>query len=175
MLKVTHQQQRLWLPRPLSVNAIFQNGGFGRTTGRSKTRDYEIWCKQAEQELMLQKPKRHEGKVMLAFFVGSMSILADCSNFIKGMEDALVAYGIIEGDNQKTVQGVSVDWVPGYNGAVVHITPYVESAPRWLGFDAGVLGQAEGSPLSQFTKIPQTLGKARRAATGVAWGKKGLK
>lgn len=171
MLK-THQEQRLWFPRPMSLNNIFRDAGYGNDSkrhGRIKTHEYAQWRKLAEQELMLQKCKQHEGKVTLAFYVGTVSVLADCSNYIKGMEDVLVGMGVIEADNQKCVQGVSVDWVPNYHGAVVHIRPYEESAPHWIGFDAGVLGQTEASPLSAFVKSPQTLGKARRAKTGEAW------
>lgn len=139
-MKITHQQQKLWMPGPPSVNDLFVEAR--NKYGRAKTHDYQSWIRRAQQELLLQKPKRHEGKVVLAFFHGMRSVLADCSNYVKAAEDLLVTMGIIEGDNAKTVQGVSSIWVPGYNGSVVHITPFSMIGVRlWAGFDDGVMGQ----------------------------------
>lgn len=171
--KFTMEQQRLWLPAPLSVNEIFRNatGADIQHAGRFKTREYELWRQRAMQELMIQRPKPypHPTRVKLDFFLGELSPLADCSNYIKGMEDALVAYGTIAGDHRQCVQGVSIMWVPRYVGAVVHITPVANSDMPWLGFDKGVLGNKEGSPPNAFTSSPQTLGSHRRKQTGEAW------
>lgn len=174
MSEFTHEQQRFWLPTPLSVNEIFRNAGYGsdnKRAGRIKTQNYEIWVRLAMQELMIQKPKRYQfpTRVRLDFFLGAISRLADCSNYIKGMEDLLVHYGIIAGDHYDVVQATNIMWVPRYTGAVVHITPVVDSDMPWLGFDSGVLGNVEGSPPSAFTTVSQTLGKVRRRLTGDPW------
>lgn len=164
-MKTTSRIQKLWLPTALSVNNLFREAGYGadsKTRGRIKTAEYESWRLRAAQELALQKPMRHEGKVILDFFHGLKSPLADASNYLKGAEDLLVSQGIIEGDSAKIVQKISSCWVPNFIGCAVHITPFDESAPPYLGFDDGLLGQVGASPLSAFIKVPQTLGKARR-------------
>jgi hypothetical protein len=171
MLK-TSQPQRLWMPTPPSVNELFRDAGYGtdsKTGGRIRSQEYGAWISRATQELMLQKPRQHEGKVTLDFFHGMRSPLADASNYLKASEDLLVSLGILESDNAKVVQRVSSCWVPNYIGTVVHIFPFDESAPPYLGFDSGVLGQVGASAIGKFIKSPQSLGKARRATTGAAW------
>ena len=158
-------QARLWMPTPPSVNCLFRdNDGH-----RYKTQEYALWQKTAMQEIQIQRVKPIAGRVMLDFFHGNRSPIADCSNYIKAAEDVLVEMGLIEGDSAKCVQRVTSCWVPNYTGTVVHITPWEDALAPWIGFDAGVLGQVDASPLERFIKSNQTLGKARRAATGETW------
>lgn len=165
MLKDTQQEQRFWLPAPPSVNELFRNSSAGDVRGgRIKTQDYQSWILHAQSELILQKPKHLPGKVKLAFFFGERSPLADCTNYLKAAEDLLVSMGVIDGDNRKVVQGVTACWVPNYSGMVVHVTPYRESEPLWLGFDDGVLGQVGGSNPGKMGLHPQALGRMNRLA-----------
>ena len=157
MLKSTNQEQRFWLPNPPSTNNLFIDAP-GRS-GRPRSEDYNRWHRQAMQELYLQKPRRLDGKVKLAFFFGLRSPVADCSNFIKAPEDLLVEAGIIAGDSAKFVQGLSSCWVPNYVGMVVHVTPYLDSELLWLGFDAGVLGQVGSANPSKMGIHPRALGR----------------
>ena len=168
MLNTTNAQQRFWLPTPPSVNELFRNSMDGdRRGGRIKTEKYAQWEGRAMAELMLQKPKRNDGKVTLAFFFGEISPLADCTNYVKAPEDVLVKMGVIDGDNRKVVQGIDkIAWVPAYVGMVVHITPYRESEPLWLGFDAGVLGQVGASDPGKMGVHPRALGKMKDLSIG---------
>ncbi len=160
------QEIRLWVPTPPSTNNLFRNNVSG---GRVKTQEYQAWEKWAGMEIMAQRPGKIQGKVVLDFFHGNRSPIADCSNYIKALEDLLVSMGIIEGDSAKVVQRVSSCWVPNFTGSVVHINAWQDAAPAYLGFDAGVLGRVGASPLGAFVTSPQTLGKARRLKTGEAW------
>lgn len=169
MLPTTKIQQRFWLPSPPSVNALFRNAvpGVDRKAGRVPTEEYARWERQAQQELLLQRPKRLEGRVTLAFFFGARSPLADCTNYVKAPEDLLVTMGVIEGDNAKVVQGIDrIAWVPNYVGMVVHVTPYRESEPLWLGFDEGVLGQVQASDPCKMGLHPRALGRMADLAAG---------
>lgn len=167
MLKPTATQQRFWLPTPPSVNELFRNANaMDSKAGRIKTLEYTRWVHQAQTELMLQKPKRHEGKVKLDFFFGEKSPLADVTNLLKAPEDLLVSMGVIEADNRKCVQGVTACWVPAFVGMIVHITPYRDSEPMWLGFDEGVLGQVQATSPSRMGLHPRALGRMKDLATG---------
>lgn len=158
-------QLRYWLPSPPSVNELFRNSMAGdRRGGRIPTESYITWERQAKQELMAQKARSLRGPVTLAFFFGERSPLADVSNFIKAPEDLLVSMHVIEGDSRKIVQGISACWVPSYHGCVVHITPWRESEPLWLGFDAGVLGQIGASDPRKMGLHPSALGRMRKLA-----------
>lgn len=160
-------QLRYWLPSPPSVNELFRNAGAGDLrTGRIRTEAYTQWHRQASMELLAQKPRSIRGKVSLAFFFGERSPLADVSNYVKAAEDLLVEMAVIEGDNRKCVQGISACWVPSYHGCVVHITPWRESEPLWLGFDDGVLGQVGASDPRKMGLHPRALGRMKDLSTG---------
>ncbi len=145
----TNQQIRFWVPSALSVNELFRNPVGGETgRGRIKTREYEMWRTVAGQEVMAQKVKAIKGQVALDFFHGERSPLADCSNYIKGIEDLMVELGIIEGDSAKTVRRVTSGWVPDLTGTIVHVTPigiYPGGARWWAGFDQDVLGAEQAT------------------------------
>jgi Holliday junction resolvase RusA-like endonuclease len=138
---------RLWLPPGPSVNEMFRNAGYGhdsKTQGRIATNEYRLWQAEAGQEVLRQRVKRLEGPVVIDLFHGERSVLADCSNYIKAVEDLLVHLGIIPGDNAKSVRRISSGWVPDFYGTIVHVTPiqqYQHGGARWwVGFDEGVLG-----------------------------------
>ena len=173
----TSTEQRFWLPTPISVNEMFRTAGFGQDTkrsGRIKTEAYARWGREAAFELMRQKAKRYDEPVVLSMFFGQRSPLADVSNYIKGVEDALVSYGIIPDDNAKTVKGFDkVCWVPNFLGCVVHIKPYVESDMLWEDFDKGVLGTKTATAPGKMGVHPSALGrvnrKKRKADTDADW------
>jgi hypothetical protein len=150
MLKATAQEQRFWLPNPPSVNCLFRNSVPGdRRGGRIPTEEYEQWRRQARQELMIQKPKRYESPVVLSMFFGERSVLADVSNFIKPIEDMMVEFGILAGDNSKFVKGFDkVCWVPKYHGCVTHVRLWRESEPLHDGFDFNVLGNQQATSVT---------------------------
>ncbi|HET8721020.1 MAG TPA: hypothetical protein VFM24_03260 [Nitrospira sp.] len=161
MIKTTHQEQRLWLPNPPSLNSMFRNSMAGdRRGGRIKTEEYERWCRQAQQELMAQKAMKYEAPVIISMFFGERSVLADISNFIKPIEDALVTYGIIHDDNSKYVKGFDkIAWVPRYHGCVIHLRLWRDSEPLYENFDVGVLGNQQAASQVSLGMHPRAAGR----------------
>jgi Holliday junction resolvase RusA-like endonuclease len=96
------------IPMPISVNAMYRNVP---GVGRVKTKELKAWKLEAEWEVARQKPPRFVGLVDISI---SLRIApkgrADCSNYIKGVEDLLVTCGVIEDDSHKYVRSVTARW-----------------------------------------------------------------
>lgn len=111
----------LYLPSPISVNALFVNRSKGR--GRMISPKYLAWRKEAEGALWQQKPLRQfKGPVTLNIAIQyPKNGNADLDNQIKCLSDFLVAHGVIEGDNCKTVKALHVAWADDVKGAKITI------------------------------------------------------
>lgn len=96
------------IPMPVSVNSAYRNlAGVGRV----KTKELKNWRLEAEWELARQKPPRFVGQVDICITLRyPPKGRADCSNYIKCVEDLLVHCGVIEDDSCKYVRSVSARW-----------------------------------------------------------------
>lgn len=80
---------------PPTINSMFSNV-YGK--GRVKSKRYKQWCKSANIELRLQKPKKIlTNKYGLIVYIRKRSN-ADLSNYMKPIEDLLVSMGITPDD-----------------------------------------------------------------------------
>ena len=114
------------LPFPVSTNALFSNG---RSGGQRSPRDAE-WHQEAGYALMVQRPKRTKGPVILSCLVqeGRDGRKRDITNLIKGPEDLLVEHGIIEADDHTIVREVKLKWSKEVEGIQIRIMPAGEVA-----------------------------------------------
>jgi Holliday junction resolvase RusA-like endonuclease len=98
----------LKIPVPISVNAMYRNLP-GR--GRVKTTALKNWKLEAEWEVARQNPPRFVGQVDISITLRyPPNGRADCSNYIKCVEDLLVTCGVIEDDSCKHVRSVAARW-----------------------------------------------------------------
>lgn len=96
------------IPAPVSVNAMYRNVA---GVGRVKTKELKNWKLEAEWELARQNPPRFVGQVDISITLRyPPKGRADCSNYIKAVEDLLVTCGVIEDDSCKYVRSVSARW-----------------------------------------------------------------
>lgn len=96
------------IPMPISVNAMYRNVA---GVGRVKTKELKNWKLEAEWELARQNPPRFVGQVDISITLRyPPKGRADCSNYIKAVEDLLVTCGVIEDDSCKYVRSVSARW-----------------------------------------------------------------
>lgn len=111
----------LYLSYPTSVNANYRAVG-GRVILSEK---YRVWKKLVAQELMLQKAPRIAGPVQIEIILRAPDKRKrDADNSLKSVADALVAYGVIEADDNSIVRRITVTWNndPGHP-CVVNIRP----------------------------------------------------
>lgn len=114
----------VWVPFGPSTNNLYMN------TGRSgtKSKAYAQWVKEAGWALKQQPQAKRSfsGPVRLHMsLTNPRNVHADCSNYIKAVEDLIRHHGIIQGDDERYVRGVSVEWAdpPAENpGVVIEIT-----------------------------------------------------
>ena len=108
------------LPFPVSTNALT----FNRKGGRTKTKKYQAWIREAGWELIRQNPGHMPGEVVLNLKVERKkdNRRRDLSNHIKGIEDLLVAYDVIEDDSK--VVCLMAEWSETVTGARVEITEW---------------------------------------------------
>lgn len=109
------------LPFPVSTNHLFSNG----KAGRFKSPRYEKWLQEAGYELMVQRPARTKGPVILSCLVQDNrdGRKRDITNLIKAPEDLLVKHGIIEADDHTIVREVSLKWSKDVQGIQITIQP----------------------------------------------------
>ena len=106
------------IPYPPTANNLFFNKS-GR--GRVKTERYRTWLRAAGNELLVQRPPKLTGKVVLSISLGRPDRRKrDLSNCIKPIEDLLVAHGLIEDDS--LVERLSICWAVT-SGAHVLVWP----------------------------------------------------
>ena len=110
------------LPLPPSVNGLF--AGQKR---RYRSKPYETWIVSAGWELKRQRPVPVPGKVHLAMEVAEPKTqrLTDLDNRWKAVSDLLVTHGIIEGDDQRFVRRIVLEWSSAISGVRITISPYV--------------------------------------------------
>lgn len=114
------QSQTFLLPWPISTNRIWRNYA-GQTILASEARN---WTEHAGWLLKEQKARSIAGPVELKIELCSPHKRSyDISNRVKLLEDALVKFGIIEGDDSKIVQRLVVAVGDGFVGARVTLTP----------------------------------------------------
>lgn len=99
----------LHLPFPVSVNAIYANGG--RARGRSKTARYLAWIKEAS--LYVKDSHRQKiGPYHIAICLEAPDKRArDLGNHEKAVQDFLVMHGVIQDDSK--CQRLVMTWACG--------------------------------------------------------------
>lgn len=97
------------LPLPPSTNSLFAG-----KTRRYRSLQYEAWLIEAGWELARQRPGKVTGRVSLYLEVGEPKTkrATDISNRLKATEDLLVKHGVIEGDDQRFVRRITMEWAP---------------------------------------------------------------
>ena len=94
---------------PPSVNAMYVNiPGHGR----AKTQKYRDWINTAGLILNRQIKGRLTGRVDIRIKLEDTHPTADCSNYIKPLEDLLVSSGVITDDRAKFVRSAKSEWAP---------------------------------------------------------------
>jgi Holliday junction resolvase RusA-like endonuclease len=117
----------LKIPMPISVNAMYRNVAGVR---RVKTKELKAWKLEAEWEVARQKPSRFIGQVDISITLRyPPKGRADCSNFIKCVEDLLVTCGVIEDDSCKYVRSVSARW--SHDETSCRVNVYHAPADPW--------------------------------------------
>lgn len=95
---------------PPSVNAMYFNLPNGH--GRAKTQKYRDWITSAGQILTRQIKGRMSGRVDIRIQLEDTHPTADCSNYIKPLEDLLVSAGVLTDDRSKYVRSAKSEWAP---------------------------------------------------------------
>jgi Holliday junction resolvase RusA-like endonuclease len=83
----------------------------GRGRGRYPTKLYENWKTAAAWELKAQQPPTVTYRCELVIDLDDTQ-RGDCDNRVKPILDLLVSQGVLQGDQKKYVQRVSVGWEP---------------------------------------------------------------
>lgn len=106
------------LPFPPSVNGLF--AGKAR---RYTSKQYARWKRAAGLEILAQRVRPIQGQIEIAVYLTPPDRRPrDASNYVKGIEDLLVAMGIIVDDRAACVRKSSAEWTDGAEpGAVVVI------------------------------------------------------
>lgn len=110
---------------PPSVNHLYPDAN-----GRRRRSDrYTKWLTLAGTELIVQRPKKHTGRVRLNMVFGfATNHRRDVFNFVKCVEDLLVHHQVVQDDNTRFVRGGNVSLVEdtGYEdfvGVRIEIEP----------------------------------------------------
>lgn len=112
------------LPFPPSTNNLFINSRHGRF----RSQKYDSWIMEAGNEILRQRPSKHDGQVFLSFEFqeGRDNRRRDISNLIKAPEDLLVSHGIIKADDQTVVRKIDLSWSPDVKGVRITIRPVAD-------------------------------------------------
>lgn len=112
------------LPFPPSLHILFK-----RHNGSHMSEKYRAWRDEAGWLLKSQKPTPIAGEVSVCIrLVNPNRIRRDASNHIKAVEDLLVAHGIIEADDDRTVRSITAMWVSEGEPCVVTVEAVNASA-----------------------------------------------
>lgn len=106
------------LPTPPSANRIWRSSN-GRVY---RSGEYESWTRTVGQELMVQRARPIKGAVRIEIAV-SDKVRGDLDNRCKPTLDALVKFGIIEGDSKKHVRAIQLRWDALVKGIQVTVAP----------------------------------------------------
>ena len=107
------------LPFPPSVNGLYANM---HNVGRVKTEPYKEWLNEAGWTLKAQRIPSFSGPVHITYTFGKKKGRYDLSNFLKPIDDLLVAHAVIADDNSKIITGFSVSQDPEIEGVLVHVS-----------------------------------------------------
>lgn len=108
------------LPFPVSVN-----GAFKKFKGKNLSEPYRKWRDAAGMELMIQRPRKHRGRVEIEMkLVNPNEVERDIDNHFKGVLDLLKTHGVIEADNFRFVRKVTGEWVDEGAPCTVTVRPY---------------------------------------------------
>lgn len=100
---------RFVLPYPPSVNTAFRNKAGG---GRVRTKGYNAWRREAQAEILRQRPPKVRGCYRLTIEATRPdNRKRDIDNLIKPVSDILVLGGIIEDDS--LCLEVTARWLSG--------------------------------------------------------------
>lgn len=108
------------LPFPPSVNSLFAGKRRRYVSPR-----YKRWRTAAGWELISQKPAKCVGRVHIdiALTINDRRH-RDASNYVKALEDLLVAHGVLTDDSSRYVKAVTARWTDaGQPQAVVTLIP----------------------------------------------------
>lgn len=95
------------LPWPPSLNGLFCDGKHRRT----KSKRYEQWLAVAASELRQQSPAPCFGSCRVRFFLSPPDARArDADNYLKAPMDLLVSAGVLQGDSNRYVRGLTAEW-----------------------------------------------------------------
>lgn len=110
----------LTFPFPPTTNNLFVNRAVG---GRFHSQGYKAWITEADLVLAHQYPlPKFTGTVSLRLSLGPPDKRKrDLSNFVKAIEDRLVAHNVLRDDSD--VWRLEVFWDRSIKGARVEITP----------------------------------------------------
>lgn len=97
------------LPMPPSVNGLFSG-----QKRRFRSPEYKAWAMEAGLQLNRQKPVSVAGRVSLLIEVAEPKTkrAQDLDNKTKALLDLLVSHGVIEGDDQRYVRRITLEWAP---------------------------------------------------------------
>jgi Holliday junction resolvase RusA-like endonuclease len=109
------------LPDPPTTNNLFANfSGHGRIP----TERYSKWKRAAHAMLMIARPKRVPGRVHISMLHNDTR-KADLDNLAKAPLDALVEWGVIDGDGPAFVRSILLTWGT-VTGVRITIRPHEE-------------------------------------------------
>lgn len=112
-------EARINLPFPPSVNGLYANM---HNVGRVKTEPYKEWLNEAGWALKIQRVAGFNGPVTISYTFGKKKGRYDLSNFLKPIDDLLVAHAVIADDNSKIITGFTVTQDPELEGVLVHVS-----------------------------------------------------
>lgn len=103
----------VWLPFPPSTNNLFTQGKVRGVIRRFPTPQYQKWQKIAARMIWAAKPRTIDGLAQITIHLRARDNRhRDVSNYIKAIEDALVAGKVLRGDDQRYVGTVIACWLP---------------------------------------------------------------
>lgn len=80
-----------------------------RTRGRASTKEYKAWQREAGWMIRQQHVPTITERVIISIHLDDKR-QGDCANREKAVTDALVKYGVLQGDQKKYVKGVYIGW-----------------------------------------------------------------
>ena len=106
---------------PPTTNNLF--AGNGRI--RYRTKQYLTWKKEAGQILAVQRPAKLLGEVSIMIEVGEPKTKRqmDLANREKASIDLLVEHGVIEGDSQRYLRRIIMQWA-NIDGIRLSVKPW---------------------------------------------------
>src|SRR5688572_12248921 len=97
------------LPFPITSNQRLMRSG---KRSLILTPKYRAWLKEAAQEIMVQRARPVAGEVTVRVeLVAPDNRHRDADNTLKCVLDALVAGRVIEGDSNRVVKSIGVEWM----------------------------------------------------------------